>query len=77
MDGNKEMNKNRMGFVSVIIPVHNVEDYIERCLESICGQTYSQLQIIVVDDQSMDGSLKICEKFAKNDPRVFLIRNKT
>lgn len=71
------MNKNRMGFVSVIIPVHNVEDYIERCLESICGQTYSQLQIIVVDDQSMDGSLKICEKFAKNDPRVFLIRNKT
>ena len=47
--------------VSVIVPVYNVEKTLARCLESICGQSYQNLEIIVVNDGSPDGSLAICE----------------
>ena len=61
------------GTVSVIVPVYNVEEYLPRCLESICGQTYEDLQIILVDDGSTDGSLRICRQFAGKDPRILSI----
>lgn len=56
--------------VSIIIPVYNVEKYLTQCLESVCGQTYENLEIIVVDDESPDHSGEIAEKFAKKDNRV-------
>ena len=59
--------------VSVIVPVYNVEKTLARCLESICGQTYQNLEIIVVNDGSPDGSLAICEQFRAKDARVVVI----
>lgn len=56
--------------ISVIVPVYNVKDYIEKCLDSICGQTYGNLEIIVVDDGSTDGSGDICDKYAQLDSRI-------
>ena len=59
--------------VSVIVPVYNVEKTLARCLESICGQSYQNLEIIVVNDGSPDGSLAICEQFRAKDPRIVVI----
>ena len=59
--------------ISVIIPVYNVEKYISPCLESICNQTYSDLEIILVDDGSIDASGVICDKYACNDKRIHVI----
>lgn len=56
--------------VSVIIPVHNVEDYIERCIRSLMNQTYKNIEIICVDDESSDNSGKICDDLAKEDKRI-------
>lgn len=53
-----------MFLLSVIIPVYNVEEYIERCLESIIAQLSSNIEIILVDDGSTDYSGKICDEYA-------------
>lgn len=57
--------------VSVIIPVYNVEKYLERCLNSIIGQSYANLQIIIVDDGSTDSSKDILKKY--NDSRILFL----
>lgn len=59
--------------ISVIIPVYNVEKYLRQCLESVIGQTYINLEIILVDDGSTDGSSKICDDFAAIDDRIVVI----
>lgn len=59
--------------ISVIIPVYNVEDYLSICIESILLQKYSALEIILIDDGSTDGSGKICDEYAKKDPRIRVI----
>lgn len=59
--------------VSIIIPVFNTKDYLTRCLQSVCKQTYSNLEIICVDDGSTDGSENIVDEFAKTDSRVIAI----
>lgn len=56
--------------ISVIIPVYNVCDYIGQCLESVIHQTYSDIEIIVVDDGSTDGSGRICDMFSQKDKRI-------
>lgn len=56
--------------ISVIVPCYNVEKYLERCVNSILSQTYYDLEIILVNDGSIDKTGEICEKFAKKDPRV-------
>lgn len=58
--------------ISIIIPVYNVEKYIEKCLYSIKRQTYSNYEIIIVDDGSKDNSLKICEKFKSENKSIIL-----
>lgn len=58
---------------SVIVPVYNVEPYIRRCLDSILAQTYQNLQIILVDDGSTDGSGDICDVYAVKDDRIQVI----
>ncbi len=56
--------------ISVIVPVYNVEKYLDRCLKSIAEQTYKNLEIILVNDGSPDNSGKICDEWAKKDPRI-------
>lgn len=62
-----------MSTLSVIVPVYNVEKYLEKCVHSILGQTYQNLQIILVNDGSTDSSASICNKFAEQDVRVNVI----
>ena len=59
--------------ISVIVPVYNVEEYLEECLESIRHQTYSDIEVILVNDGSTDGSRKICEQYCEKDIRFRLI----
>ncbi|PYG89473.1 glycosyltransferase involved in cell wall biosynthesis [Ruminiclostridium sufflavum DSM 19573] len=59
--------------ISVIVPVFNVEKYIRTCIESIAGQTYKNLEIILVDDGSEDSCGQICEEYAKKDRRITVI----
>ena len=59
--------------VSVIIPVYNVEQYLEKCLDSVCGQTLKDIETICVNDCSADNSLAVLKDYAKNDNRVKLI----
>ena len=61
------MNNN---LISVIVPVYNLENYIERCLKSIQSQTYRNIEIIVVDDGSIDGSWNVIKRIAKEDNRI-------
>lgn len=64
------------GLVSVIVPIYNVEKYLKRCVESICSQTYKNLEIILVDDGSPDNCPRICEELAKVDERIKVIHKK-
>lgn len=59
--------------ISVILPVYNVEKYLKQCVESIQAQTYSNLEIILVDDGSTDNSGKICDELANKDARIRVI----
>ena len=59
--------------VSVIVPVYNVRDYLEECINSIVSQTYKKLEIILIDDGSTDGSSDICDKYAVEDRRIKVI----
>lgn len=61
--------------VSVIVPVYNSIDCLERCVRSLCGQTYERLEILLIDDGSTDGTDKLCEKLASEDVRI-LVRHK-
>ncbi|MFE9422203.1 CDP-glycerol glycerophosphotransferase family protein [Kitasatospora sp. NPDC006697] len=62
--------------LSVVVPIYNVERYLQECLESIANQTMSDLECIMVDDGSKDGSAAIAEAFAARDPRFRLVRKK-
>lgn len=62
--------------LSIIVPVYNIENYLERCVESVIRQTYRNLQIILVDDGSTDSSGHICEKYALKDKRIFVIHKR-
>lgn len=59
--------------ISIIIPVYKVEKYLEKCIESVLKQTYTNLQIILVDDGSPDNCGKICDEYAKKDSRIEVI----
>lgn len=59
--------------ISVIIPVYNVEKYIEKCLDSVISQTYKNIEIIIINDGTLDTSLEIAEKYAKIDNRIIIL----
>lgn len=59
--------------VSIIIPVYNVENYLRVCLDSVVNQTYSDLEIICINDGSTDSSLDILNEYAKNDSRILVV----
>ena len=62
--------------ISVIVPVYNVEQYLRRCVDSILAQTYSHLEVILVDDGSPDRCGEICDEYAQADSRVHVIHRK-
>lgn len=67
------MNINKNPLVSVIVPVYNVENHLEKCLESIITQTYKNLEIICINDGSTDSSFEILQKYAQKDNRIKLV----
>lgn len=66
-------DKFEQGLVSIIVPVYNVKDYLRQCLDSLLGQTYTHLEIIIVDNGSTDGSGDICEDYVQQDTRCKVI----
>lgn len=62
--------------ISIIIPIFNLQPYLENCLESIISQTYQKLEIILINDASTDGSLPICRSYEKRDSRITIIDKK-
>lgn len=60
--------------ISIIIPVYNTESYLRRCIDSVLAQTYSNLEIILVNDGSTDSSLEICEQYAMQDCRIRVLQ---
>ena len=59
--------------ISIIVPVYNVEEYLEECLTSIQNQTFTDIQVILVNDGSTDRSKEICERYCQHDSRFKLI----
>lgn len=62
--------------VSIIVPIYNVERYLSKCIESIVKQTYTNLEIILIDDGSTDNCLTICDEYAIRDSRIRVIHKK-
>lgn len=67
---------NKALFISIIVPIYNVDPYIERCLNSILNQSYDKFECILVDDGSTDNSGMICDRFAAQDSRFIVIHKK-
>lgn len=62
--------------ISIVVPVYNVEQYLDKCIESIVDQTYSKIEIILVDDGSEDSSGSICDRWRKKDNRIRVIHKR-
>lgn len=65
-----------MAFISVIMPVYNVEKYLKNSLNSILTQSFTDIEVICVNDESTDGSLEILKEFEQKDRRVKVINQK-
>ena len=70
---NNTIKEEKNIIISVIVPFYNVEEYLEECLESIRNQTYTNIEVILVNDGSTDGSKEICERFCEQDIRFKLV----
>lgn len=66
----------KLPLISVIIPVYNVEKYLQRCIDSVLAQTYNNIEVILIDDGSTDSCGKICDEFAGRAPRVRVVHKK-
>ena len=62
--------------ISIIVPVYNVEKYLDKCIDSIINQTYKNIEIILIDDGSTDQSSAICDKYSKLDKSIKVIHKK-
>lgn len=76
MQNSKKVLKAKEPLISVIVPIYNVEKYLQECVESICSQTYKNLEIILVDDGSTDNCGKICDELKERDSRIKVIHKK-
>lgn len=59
--------------VSIIVPIYNVEQYLRRCIDSLLAQTYTNIEIVLVDDGSPDNCGDICDEYAQTDARIKVI----
>lgn len=59
--------------LSVIVPVYNVKSYIDRCIRSILTQSYRDIELVLIDDGSTDGSSLLCDEWAKKDKRIVVV----
>ena len=66
----------QIGLVTIVVPVYNAKKYLDRCVSSLVGQTYRNLEIILVDDGSADGSSDLCDKWGEKDSRIKVIHKK-
>lgn len=62
--------------VTIVLPIYNVEKYLNRCIKSILNQTYSNLEVILVDDGSPDGCPRLCDEWSKKDKRIKVVHKK-
>lgn len=62
-----------MPLISIVVPIYNAENYLQRCVDSILAQTYDDFELLLVNDGSCDGSLNICQRYAAEDSRVRVI----
>ena len=60
--------------VSVIVPVYNIEMYIQKCMDSVLKQDYKKIELIIIDDGSSDRTGEICKKYAELDERVLYLK---
>ena len=65
-----------MDLISIVVPVYNVEKYLNKCINSLVKQTYKNIEILLIDDGSKDGSLKLCNYYKKNDDRIKVFHKK-
>lgn len=72
----KRLSMENTGLISVIVPVYNVEKYLEECVESVLAQTYTNIEVILVDDGATDSSGQICDRYAEKDDRIRVIHQK-
>ena len=72
----RSMSNTALPLISVVVPVYNVKPYVAKCLDSILRQTYTNIEIIVVDDGSTDGSELICDDYSNKDPRITVIHQR-
>ena len=63
--------------ITIVVPVYKVEEYLDRCIESILKQTYTDFELLLVDDGSPDNCGKMCDEYAEKDKRIFVIHQKT
>lgn len=70
------MKEKKLPLISVIVPIYNIEEYLHKCIETIINQTYTNIQIILIDDGSTDTSGNICDMYKKQDSRIEVIHKK-
>lgn len=63
-----------MSKVSVIVPVYNAEKYLREAIESVLNQTYTDFELLLINDRSTDKSKEICEEYSKKDERLFYLK---
>lgn len=68
--------KNVVSMVSIIVPVYNAEKYLQKCVESILVQTYTEFELLLIDDGSKDNSDVVCDVYAERDKRVKVFHKK-
>ena len=74
MKQNMEMKE--LPLITIAVTCYNIKDYLKRSIESVCNQTYKNLEILLVDDGSTDGSEKMCDEYAQKDSRIRVIHKK-
>ena len=75
-DIKQNMEVKEQPLITVAVTVYNIKEYLKRSIESVCNQTYSKLEILLVDDGSTDGSEKVCDEYAARDSRIRAIHKK-
>lgn len=75
-DDRRRLIKIEENLVSIIVPVYNAKNYLEKCINSLINQIYKNIEIILVDDGSTDGSSEICDFYSKKDNRIRVIHQK-